>query len=453
MRPALLASGSTSGFAVALGALALPRAPAVPGGEVLLPGRQALAEPGKDLPVVASETGEEAEAEDKNDREDGPDIAFAWFATAPITVATPAPGLAIEASKPRIAVAGRLSETDASLLPTPLQQGGPVEVPAPVAAETEGSPAKPFEVAGPVLTAPLDEGAPGIMVPAVEPSLAEPVVPTELHLSKTTAPPVQGGAPSKPVSALLQPIVQQARPAEGSIQRTGTTTRRIDATAASVRASSGLAQVAAPTAPVHTAPPVFQAPLATEPSGPSLAATVFATALDMPRGQRRTTTAADLAGVTVAPSAPEALRAHVVAASANVEQGALDMRRQEWMGQMVEHIEAMRDASPVRETRISLAPEALGKVDVSIRQEGEHVHVHFTTETQAARQLIADAQPRLSELAEARGLKLGQTSFESGTAGQGANRDSREQPSQPQSLKPRAASPESTGGSTDDRIA
>jgi hypothetical protein len=64
-----------------------------------------------------------------------------------------------------------------------------------------------------------------------------------------------------------------------------------------------------------------------------------------------------------------------------MQQGVLDMRRQEWMGQMVDHIEAMRDASPTRETRISLSPEALGKVDVSIRQDGDRIHVHFATET------------------------------------------------------------------------
>jgi flagellar hook-length control protein FliK len=132
----------------------------------------------------------------------------------------------------------------------------------------------------------------------------------------------------------------------------------------------------------------------------------------------------------------------------------LDTRRQEWMGKMVEHIEALRDAAPVRETRISLAPEALGKVDVSIRHEGDRVHVHFTTETPAARQLIADAQPRLTELAETRGLKLGQTSFESGTAGQGPNRDSRSNPAPLQSRAPLPANSESAVGSADDeRIA
>ena len=164
--------------------------------------------------------------------------------------------------------------------------------------------------------------------------------------------------------------------------------------------------------------------------------------------------AEEAAALAIVPSAPDATQPHAVSTAADVQQAPLDTRRQEWMGKMVEHIEALRDAAPGRETRISLAPEALGKVDVSIRHEGDRVHVHFTTETQAARQLIADAQPRLTELAEARGLKLGQTSFESGTAGQGPNRDSRSNPAPQQSRAPRPAHSETAVGTADDeRIA
>jgi flagellar hook-length control protein FliK len=153
-------------------------------------------------------------------------------------------------------------------------------------------------------------------------------------------------------------------------------------------------------------------------------------------------------------SVVDAPQPHPVSAAADIQHGAVDTRRQEWVGKMVEHIEALRDAAPVREARLSLAPEALGKVEISIRHEGDRVHVHFATETPAARQLIADAQPRLGELAEARGLKLGQTSFESGTAGQGANRDSRDHPASQPSLRPRPAKPDSTvGAADDDRIA
>jgi flagellar hook-length control protein FliK len=161
----------------------------------------------------------------------------------------------------------------------------------------------------------------------------------------------------------------------------------------------------------------------------------------------------DSAALALLPAVPETAQPHAVPAATDIQRGALDTRRQEWMGKMVEHIEALRDAAPMRETRLSLAPEALGRVDVSIRQEGDCVHVHFTTETPAARQLIADAQPRLNELAEARGLKLGQTSFESGAAGQGPNRENHGNPAPQQSPKPRTATDSAVGPADDERIA
>jgi flagellar hook-length control protein FliK len=207
---------------------------------------------------------------------------------------------------------------------------------------------------------------------------------------------------------------------------------------------------------LHAAMPAAQpAPVETKTTTAQLAAALFAAlpAAATPAETRRTLVQ-DLLPTGAPTAFADIVRPHAVAAAADVQQGVLDMRRQEWMGQMVEHIEAMRDASPTRETRLSLSPEGLGKVDVSIRQDGDRIHVHFATETQAARQLIADAQPRLGELAEARGLKLGQTSFESGTAGQGANRESRGNAAPQQSIAPQSAfSDPAVGTADDDRIA
>ncbi|MCX8477663.1 MAG: flagellar hook-length control protein FliK [Sphingomonas sp.] len=200
-------------------------------------------------------------------------------------------------------------------------------------------------------------------------------------------------------------------------------------------------RVAAPPAP-------GEAPATT--SASRLAATLFAVGPATPAETRRTL-AQDLLPASGPAVLADIVRPHAVAAAAEVQQGALDMRRQEWMGQMVEQIEALRDAGPARETRLSLSPEALGKVDVSIRQDGDRIHVHFATETQAARQLIADAQPRLAELAEARGVRLGQTSVDSGT-GQGAPRD-RQPDLPPQSFAPRAPEAPDATPETDDRIA
>jgi hypothetical protein len=87
---------------------------------------------------------------------------------------------------------------------------------------------------------------------------------------------------------------------------------------------------------------------------------------------------------------------------------------------MIDKIEALQGGGPVRETRLSLMPEGLGKVDISIRQDDAGLHVQFNTDTQAARQLIADAQPKLAEIAQERGIRLGSTSVESNATGTGA---------------------------------
>lgn len=93
----------------------------------------------------------------------------------------------------------------------------------------------------------------------------------------------------------------------------------------------------------------------------------------------------------------------------------VDIRRADWTARLVDHIEALRDAANARDTRITLVPHALGKIDVAVRQDGDTLHVHFAAEAPATRVLIADAQPRLAEIAESRGLRLGQSSVDGGT--------------------------------------
>ncbi|SFO29720.1 flagellar hook-length control protein FliK [Sphingomonas sp. OK281] len=96
---------------------------------------------------------------------------------------------------------------------------------------------------------------------------------------------------------------------------------------------------------------------------------------------------------------------------ADAQQAPLDMRQERWPHAMIERIEMLRDAADAVDTRIRLVPDALGAIDVSVKTEGDTVHVHFNAEQAATRTLLADAQPRLAELAEARGLKLSQGSL------------------------------------------
>lgn len=180
------------------------------------------------------------------------------------------------------------------------------------------------------------------------------------------------------------------------------------------------------------------------------AAQVFAAAIsasfDAPAAPR----AADAVAMQAQAAATEQLRTTVQAMS-GADQAPLDLSRDDWAGKMVDRIAALRDAAEATDTRIRLAPDNLGNVDVSIRRDGDRLHVHFTAENPAARQLIAEAAPRLSELAEARGVKLGQTSVDAGTGGQPHG-----QPGQPQShrpARPDSAAAHTTQSSRDDRVA
>ncbi|UZK68881.1 flagellar hook-length control protein FliK [Sphingomonas sp. S1-29] len=120
-----------------------------------------------------------------------------------------------------------------------------------------------------------------------------------------------------------------------------------------------------------------------------------------------------------------------------------------WIDAMIDRIETLRDTAGARETRIRLTPDALGAVEVTIRETAEGVQLQLTADTPAARALLAEAAPRLAEMADARGLKLGQP--DAGTSQQGQQRASPEQQ--------RAQSNRSAGGGdaadadADERIA
>ncbi len=110
---------------------------------------------------------------------------------------------------------------------------------------------------------------------------------------------------------------------------------------------------------------------------------------------------------------------HATQATPDVQQTPLDLRHNHWPERMIERIEGLRDAADALDTRIRLVPDALGTIDIGLRREGEVVHVHFAAEQAATTRLLHDAQPRLGELAEARGWKLGSSTADaSGSSGQ-----------------------------------
>ncbi|MCK8457607.1 flagellar hook-length control protein FliK [Sphingomonas faeni] len=158
--------------------------------------------------------------------------------------------------------------------------------------------------------------------------------------------------------------------------------------------------------------------------------------------------------VTSAPVSAPAIR------TAETQHAPLDMRQDRWPHAMIERIEILRDAADAGDTRIRLIPDALGAIDVSMRKDGDTVRVHFQAEQSATRTLLQDAQPRLVELAEARGLKLaqgslGQGSLAQGTPGDGAaNNGQHRPPTTPQAPTRTTASPAVDAALTEDtRIA
>lgn len=360
----MLASGGTQSFAAVLTAAVLPategaaNSGAVP--EELV--RQKAAGDGKDLPESFGET-----AEDGDKKDETPDAPFAWFAIAPVAP-EPAP-IKLAIPLPTNVIAHPEGETQA-----PVAQPGPAAVPAatesdaalPAATGTEPA----FELPGAV-AAPAREAA------APQRVDLKPIREAIAGIQPTIAPRIEL-PPSRDPASGVQPIA------------------------------------------LATVQPRAEA----QPLAAALMQPLAAAGIEAPTPFRRQLRDSIAATMAAAPQA-EPPRAIAVTAMSDAQQPALDMRRQEWMGAMVEHIEALRDASPrnlnTRETNIRLAPDALGSVDISIRHEGDRVHVRFTAENANARALIADAQPRLAELAEARGLRLGQTSVDAGVAGRGAD--------------------------------
>lgn len=212
-----------------------------------------------------------------------------------------------------------------------------------------------------------------------------------------------------------------------------------------------------PTTPVEDSPAArdrFELPVTREGAGPTIparvalapapivqavtsgaAAQVFATAITTAAIDPATSDRPGEAAILLSGQARTEQLGTVQAMSA-ASQAPLDLTRDDWTGQMIDRIAALRDSAEAADTRIKLAPENLGALEVSIRRDGDRIHVHFTAENAAARQLIAEAAPRLAELADARGVKLGQTSVEAGNGGgqQAPQRDAERQPSTARNL-------------------
>jgi hypothetical protein len=167
--------------------------------------------------------------------------------------------------------------------------------------------------------------------------------------------------------------------------------------------------------PTNATTPEPAAPVTAAFSTPAPAAIVFGAAIAAAHEQDRRaaestpTTTLDLVGAGIL-GTDRAVATHAAPLPATID--TTDAR---WPQAMISRIETLRDAVDAADTRIRLIPDALGTIDVAVRRDGDAVHVHFTAEQPQTRALLQDAQPRLADAAEQRGVRLGQTSVDGGS--------------------------------------
>ncbi|WP_020424626.1 flagellar hook-length control protein FliK [Sphingomonas sp. Mn802worker] len=185
------------------------------------------------------------------------------------------------------------------------------------------------------------------------------------------------------------------------------------------------------------------------------AAQVFAAAIHRALGEQDARQPGDPVSAPLAPAIPG------ITAAGAVQQGALDMRHEHWPAAMIERIVTLRDMAAENDTRLRLSPDMLGTIDVSLKRDGDQVQVQITAEQAQTRQLLAEAQPRLVELADARGVKLQLSGGHAGGAGQqpgpgnsgGGDAPRQHAPASPFSNRPRSSAERAATDDTDQRIA
>lgn len=118
----------------------------------------------------------------------------------------------------------------------------------------------------------------------------------------------------------------------------------------------------------------------------------------------------------LAAAAPPLADADMPAAAAPV----LDTRDPRWPAAMVDHIERLRDEADAGSTRIRVVPDALGRIDLALHRHGDGaVEVTMNADRPATQALLSQAQPELTRLAEARGIRLADAAPQGGFPGNG----------------------------------
>lgn len=285
--------------------------------------------------------------------------------------------------------------------------------------------------------------------PSPRPVTGERPTPLVGTPNATTTTPVADPAAAAPT--IIQPGLPQTSPAMpvAVLTPAPTETPQLAQQPLATAPAQARQDASLPAAPMPQ-PAIPAAPIT---SGPALQ--VFGAAIAATREAGRTepvdsSTPSTWTATAVAAAAPIAL-----APAGEAQQAPLDLTHQRWPHAMIDRIEQVRDIADAADTSIRLIPDALGTVDVAVRREGDTLHVHFTAAESQTRALLQDAQPRLVAAAEERGLRLGQTAVDGGTAGQPQQQSSRGQPQAQPARAPASARPTShdRDPATDGRVA
>jgi hypothetical protein len=339
----------------------------------------------------------------------------------------PAPEDAIPLALPEMVDAPGLAPPTlaADAPPTPVII--PYAAPPPIAAP---APRTAKAAALPLISVARQPGAPARTAREMSWSAAPPEAPPA---PPSAAPPVAAPAPTVAVPAdTLEPAPSLAPSAIPTTSAPATPSPAPPSTTPSP--PSQATPVAAPVLQ-PLAPPIL--------AGPALQ--VFGAARAVAALELRERSAPDLS----APALDAGFATAPILAAAPADaagQPLLDMRQERWPQAMIAHIEQLRDAANAVDTRIRLIPDALGTIDVAVSRDGDTLNVRFTADQAATRTLLHDAQPRLAAIAEERGLRLGQTAVDAGTAG--STPQQQRQPQQPRDAMTPGAPRRAT---TDDR--
>ncbi|OYY90485.1 MAG: hypothetical protein B7Y45_07675 [Sphingomonas sp. 28-66-16] len=200
--------------------------------------------------------------------------------------------------------------------------------------------------------------------------------------------------------------------------------RAIPASPARAPLDPGAPAPGSPQRPIIASPVLIGVP---QPAGQAFADAIAAS-VPRPKRTGHPVHEAVVEAASLAAASPEPLRD--ASAVGRDRAAPIDLRQADWPRAMIDRIEALRDAADAGDTRIRLVPDALGKIDIALHRAGDRVDVRFTADVPATRALLAEAQPRLAELAEARGLRLGESSVGSQGSWQGTDQGQR-QPTPP----------------------